>query len=359
MTSSTAFTTSRLLNVQCLRAIAAILVIGVHAERLELRVFPTTWLHPIQAFGGAGVDLFFVISGLIMVTTTWGDFGRPGSSLTFLLRRVLRIYPMYWIIMGVYLALHTAAPSLLHLENTSPQAIVFSLLLIPQPHDPTLVVAWTLVCEMFFYLVFAIALTMSRRAALVFFVAWIILTIALSALKPENPVLAQIGSLYNLEFAAGAVVGYLIRTGRIVAPLTALATGIVGLAATFVYLLPFDDLPSIWFRVGCIAVPMSLITYGAVALEVRDGRRLPRWLARIGDASYSLYLWHGFLLAAFSAFAFRLHPRGAAAHGLYLATMYAFTILASVVIYRLIERPTIKWLHGTMEPARRTAVDAA
>ncbi|TKB30674.1 MAG: acyltransferase, partial [Mesorhizobium sp.] len=55
------------LNIQILRGIAAALVIWVHAQELIVRdVLP----HSIKQFGYGGVDLFFVISGFIMVHIT-------------------------------------------------------------------------------------------------------------------------------------------------------------------------------------------------------------------------------------------------------------------------------------------------
>jgi peptidoglycan/LPS O-acetylase OafA/YrhL len=52
---------------------------------------------PGMGTGAIGVDLFFVISGFIMVYTTWDDFGAPGSSIRFFARRLIRIAPLYWI----------------------------------------------------------------------------------------------------------------------------------------------------------------------------------------------------------------------------------------------------------------------
>ncbi len=350
----------RLLTIQRLRALAAILVIGVHAGRLELRAFPSTWLHPLQAFGGAGVDLFFVISGFIMITTTWSDFGVRGSSPAFLVRRILRIYPIYWVVMAVYLVLNALAPNILHIDDGSPQSIVASLLLLPQGHEPILVVAWTLVCEMFFYLFFALALLVSRPMATRCFLVWIALTIVFNVVHilPDNPFFAQITSPFNLEFALGIGVGWLINTNRVRAPQAMAGVGLAGLAAAFVYLVPMDDFPSVWFRVFCIAIPMAFLVYGATGIEIRAGGHKPDALTRIGDASYSLYLWHPFLLATFTTIALRLHPHGPVAHALYLIGLYAFTIGVSVVLYRLIERPMTKALHRRVEARERARAAA-
>src|SRR4051812_15929191 len=79
-----------LYSLQSLRALAAIAVAIAHLPRLH----PAT---PLADYGAVGVDLFFVISGFIMVYTTAGSFGRPGAPLVFLAKRIARIVPTYWI----------------------------------------------------------------------------------------------------------------------------------------------------------------------------------------------------------------------------------------------------------------------
>jgi exopolysaccharide production protein ExoZ len=337
----------RLRNLQCLRAIAAVLVMGVHAPRLESRVFEgPPWLAVQQVFANAGVDLFFVISGFIMTTTTWTTWepvGTPGAPQSFLIRRVQRIYPVYWVVMAFYLAFHALAPDRLHIDDTSWSSIAASLLLVPQGHYPTLVVAWSLVCEMFFYIVFACALMLSRTAGLRLLAGWIVLTLGLALLRPfpGNPLVEQIGSLYNLEFAMGILVGVLVASGRTSYPALAFGAGVALLVVSFVITMPMVDVPSVWFRIVAFGIPMALVCYGAVALEIRSGRRMPRWLASVGDASYSLYLWHTLLLATLTTVALRLRLDGPAAHAGYLLALYALTILAAILLYRSTERPIL------------------
>jgi len=99
-------------NVQALRAVAALLVVLDHVNTLLVHSDPNakTLLSSFGYFGGFGVDLFFAISGFIMVTTNWNAFERPRAGVTFLLRRIARIYPPYWIVLVPIALAYLVAP---------------------------------------------------------------------------------------------------------------------------------------------------------------------------------------------------------------------------------------------------------
>ena len=85
-------------NIQALRAVAVVLVLAAHVHDFSDRFnshWALDWLSPI---GTWGVDLFFVISGFIMVVVHYDDFAEQKSPQRFFLRRVIRIYPLYWLV---------------------------------------------------------------------------------------------------------------------------------------------------------------------------------------------------------------------------------------------------------------------
>ena len=99
---------NQILAIQILRGVAALTVAFGHAQHdakvqsVKLggdfeRIFTLPW--------GAGVDLFFVISGFIMVYSSERLFARPDAAGRFLGRRLVRIAPLYWLFTGLYLAL--------------------------------------------------------------------------------------------------------------------------------------------------------------------------------------------------------------------------------------------------------------
>src|ERR1700757_1478274 len=138
---------SEIRTIQTARAIAANLVIFSHLFLVQARYTAGTVLPAFTLYGIAGVDLFFVISGFIMVAVA----GRDRGPIEFLWRRVTRIYPTYWLVSLAVLATALLAPTLVNSSITTPISLWRSFLLIPDRTFPLLAVGWTLVYEMYFY----------------------------------------------------------------------------------------------------------------------------------------------------------------------------------------------------------------
>ena len=86
------------LTIQALRAVAALLVVLLHAletwgERVDPAAPGVNWEN-----GASGVDIFFIISGFVMVISSQRLVDRPGAWRTFLQHRVIRIVPLYWLL---------------------------------------------------------------------------------------------------------------------------------------------------------------------------------------------------------------------------------------------------------------------
>ena len=160
----------RLDGIQWLRAAAAALVVvehaknaisteflGLHPDRSPLSFFPFS----------AGVDIFFVISGFIMAYSSAALFERQGGRRIFLLRRVARIVPIYWLVTSLMLLMFAAMGSRMWSESGW-STIAAAYLFIPAANPdgapfPLLVIGWTLNYEMAFYVVFALFIGCSRR----------------------------------------------------------------------------------------------------------------------------------------------------------------------------------------------------
>jgi peptidoglycan/LPS O-acetylase OafA/YrhL len=116
------------LNLQCLRAVAASLVVVDHAMTNEIRhgaLSPT--LFPVAWFAGwMGVAYFFVTAGYVMLSSTEGKFGGGAASADFIWRRLVRIVPMYWLVTLATIAVERHAHSVADL--------IRSLLFIPYHH---------------------------------------------------------------------------------------------------------------------------------------------------------------------------------------------------------------------------------
>ncbi|MCV3737248.1 acyltransferase [Rhizobium sp. TRM96647] len=314
-----------LYGIQYLRAVAAIAVVLFHAAEKTGGHF---------AIGAAGVDVFFVISGFIMWVIT---ARRPVTPLKFLSDRIVRIVPIYWLATMVMVA--GALVGLFpNLELTAGH-VVASLLFVPMRSPssgeiwPVLVQGWTLNFEMFFYLVFALALLLPRARQLATVgVALAALTIAGAFLSTDNALLLTYTRPIILEFAIGMVLGQLWLAGRL--PGAAAGLGLVlvaigGFATIGIFRLPFDE-----WTCGPLAAALVL---GVLALEARGLIRPFALPTLLGNASYSIYLWHTFAISVVAKVGERLHV----APGLTLFLAAFCGIAGGLVAYWLIERPLL------------------
>jgi exopolysaccharide production protein ExoZ len=309
--------------------------------------------------GEAGVDLFFVISGFVMVYSSERLFGRINAPIAFLARRIARIVPLYWIMTGVMLVYVVArgfAPS-----DASPMLALASFFFVPYPRpsggiDPLYGVGWTLNYEMFFYVVFALAL-MTRRGVAVAGIAVLFVILALFApaahFLPRQVV--YLGNPIILEFVLGMAVALIYRAGIRLPPLAALL--LAALAITeFSYCVWFRhvDLPR-WIGYG---VPAAQ-TVAAFALI--KGTVTFRAVEKLGDASYALYLIHPAIISLARALSNKGYLNPGAEPWLYLAGVTIISICASLIVHRFLEKPTTErcrrvLLSALSQPPPRRAV---
>lgn len=345
---------ARLRNVQAMRAVAALAVVLAHVggttgiEETWL-AGDYGWMRPLHFPGNAGVDLFFVISGLIMVVTAGRMAAGTHSAGTFLFRRATRIYPAYWVATLPVLALFMIAPQMVNSSAAAPPRIAESLLLLPQPGLPLLMVGWTLTFELYFYLVFAAALLAPPSKRVLVLAAWglSIVVLALAIPTTSQPWLALVSAPISLEFLFGAVVGWMILRQRFWRPVTVTVVG--GAAAAAAIWLGGESAASGWYRALLVGGLLAVFVYGVVGLEAADRLVAPRWLQVLGDASYSIYLWHVLILAALGRFVLIRLPDNPVVHGLALVSTLAVVVAGSLVAYRLIERPLLRLFRGRQQ----------
>jgi exopolysaccharide production protein ExoZ len=336
-------------NVQGLRAIAALLVFSVHLNVIEQRFAGSSqFLRFLNPLGEWGVDLFFVISGFVMITSTWNEFATPAISLRFFLRRLTRVYPPYWIMMIPIVALYIVAPTMVNGSQAIRPSIPASLLLLPQLGKPLLTVSWTLVYEMFFYVVFSLVLAFDRRWCLPLMTAWGLLTLLIATVTfgQHNVYLETYSSPLLLEFILGVFAGWVIRTRKAPLPIASLIAGLIGIACADVYYDAFNAAAGLngSLRFLCVGVPVLLIFNGIVGLETNAGYVLPRVLQKIGNSSYSLYLWHvplSIFIGRLSLNLLRVHTNPWL-HALWLTAVIFLVVGASMLLYQWIERPLLK-----------------
>jgi exopolysaccharide production protein ExoZ len=227
-------------------------------------------------FGAAGVDLFFVISGFIMANVSKGR-----SADGFLRDRMWRIYPLWWV---------AVVPWLFFLPREW-QFTASSLSLWPiygaSYYVPVLLVGWTLSFELLFYC--GMTLALATRAAVPLALYALCLAGALAA---PSPMLSFVGSPMAIEFLLGVVVAQLPRRA-VFGLLIPAGIALIGTAApeTGLIAAALDPWTAVW-RVVQWGLPAALILWGALSLEPLFEHRWFNLPVAIGDASYSIYLFH-------------------------------------------------------------------
>ena len=360
-------------SLQSLRAFAALAVVAHHAMRaVTLNASPDLDLpepllltsHAMIEFGAVGVDLFFILSGFLMVYIAGPYVEGRRSTGNFLLQRAIRIWPMYVLATGLYLGLSIALRLSQGRElpfDASPLRLL-SFAFVPSFNaagllQPILGVGWTLNYEVFFYLVFALALAVGRRT-LVPAVTLILGALFLvgTLLPKETAAHAFLGNPILFEFLLGALAAKLFVSGRlaIVPPLGAILGGFALLFA-FAW-LPNED----YWRVLYRGIPSLMIFIGVLNLDTRI--TWPKWWIHVGDGSYSIYLFHLIFLYPLTGFMLRkLVAAGQTQGAAEMTALVGFVVVTAIglLIHRIIENPLTALLHGTVGTRKKVAQKAA
>jgi peptidoglycan/LPS O-acetylase OafA/YrhL len=321
-----------MISVQILRGLAALLVVLYHIAKKG--VVSGDYPFNFFEFGQFGVEIFFIISGFIMSYITAGkEFHVP----SFMVRRAVRILPMYWLFTSVALCALIVVPKLAFTHTELPPGIVASYLLIPDSsHSLLLMVGWTLSYELLFYFVFALTARMpGRPIAGVLAMLW-----GLSFIASQNFYVQFFFNDFWAEFLVGTI---LFKIADKKAAL--FAVGGVALIAFLIfdyYGLP--DRRSVYFGLPAVAV-VSIV----LGLEDFFQRWRPAFIVFaqkfLGDASYSIYLSHFFSLnLAYLAIYKVLKLSGRSAGMEYLILATSVSLLAGGLVHVLIEKKILRAL---------------
>lgn len=325
---------------------------GVEARQSgEDPVLSAVWIA-----GVSGVDLFFVISGFIMVWVAGDTPPTRNNAAKFLFARVMRIYPLWWLFaaaMAAYFVITYGAPwdasKLTASDLSGAEHLIKSFLLIPHDAFPVLPLGWTLMHEMYFYVVFALILLLPKNYRIPACILWALMILAAISAQITgfyaNSMLSLVLFPMTLEFLFGAGAAWMIKTGWTQFRWPALALGIVGLilAQSQVDFLNTDTLlPTV--RTFAYGPAFALLVYALVAIEQSSsfGRAIPQFAVRLGDWSYSLYLCHLLVISAvarvyFSAFG----QAGIIDNIIFLLLSSAASIAISGLVYSLFEHPVL------------------
>ena len=343
-------------GVQALRFIAAAMVVVTHALNREIVVYRPPPM-PRQGWMESGVDIFFVISGFIMVYILKPD-SRP---LAFWLQRFTRIAPLYWVatIIAFFGGLVLPEWFLGHYDfGFAVQSLLFMPLAKDAGTHPLISPGWTLIYEFAFYTLLSLCLAVRRPPFATAAVAIILVTSAGPLLRDTVPWLGWYSDqALMVEFLFGMAAAVLVREHAF-RPWQGLVVAAAGLVLiSFLWDSKLD-----WPRGIKIGLPAFLTVMGFLISEPIWQRYNPmQQFARLGDASYSIYIVHFFFISAIATL-FQKSQWTRDTFGPYgfTALMVVVGLGSGVLAHLYIEKPLLRIVRGWL-PRRqpRTGLAAA
>jgi len=288
-------------SVECGRGVAALLVVLVHAGSFTAwpKFYGERPLWGLFDWCHAGVDFFFVLSGFIIAYVHWRDVDTPAAVTTYAWRRISRIYPPYWGIMLLVIPMYILSPTVTRYEQ-DPTLMVLSWFLLTPGFQSVYAISWSLVHEMFFYLLFAMLVLSWRLGSwaggFILVGTLVYQTLGYAGLIKTHFLLDFIFNFYNFQFFAGFLAALLLMRQRVPRPLVFLAAGAIvfvgtGMVEVYTSLLNNQDLRKLGYGLGAV-----LMLIGLVEGERCGVLNVPRLWAKVGSTSYSIYLVHVFAL---------------------------------------------------------------
>lgn len=354
---------SPLWAVQYLRAIAALMVAYFHSlDQIPLYA-PYLQKYFLGTRGlASGVDIFFVISGFIMLISS-----RNTSPGKFIIRRLIRVVPLYWLLTTILVAIALWHPALFRTTVVTLRFYLESLLFIPYQNPghaldlvPLLVPGWSLNFEMFFYVIFALVLfAPQQKRILVNGLVFFALVFAGIYFRDAHSIrnLLFFCDIRILEFWAGMLIAhfYLRQPMRFPRWLswTLVSLGFTAILVRFP--LPGSNLDTPLSTLLNNMLPATMIVLGAVALEQSRKIRVIAPLAFLGDASYSIYLSHIFFLGG-ARFLWvhlgfdRIDVLHAAAFTIF---SIGLVITGAAAVYLGLEKPLLTYFQAKLKPNRK------
>ena len=352
---------SKLQWVQALRGAAALMVVMVHSRSVLMdtaagKVVADHVLLPM----GMGVDLFFIISGFLMMFTSQNFDGTKAYAWQFIAKRAARIWPLFAVVMPVALVVEHGMHGFLDPSIAFPYLEGFAFI----PHNPSasgiyfqmaVGVAWTLCFECYFYLLFAACMLFGRWRYAVM-AAWFALTlVALPLIRGSYSLnvatqpLVEWSRYANLainpivwDFVIGMIGGWLYisdfkveRTWKIYAVVTVLS---------LLLLIGWNRLGMVnFFGPHGWGAPMAILFFGSLMLAKVDALKVPAWSVWLGDISYSLYLIHVYVFEILQRVVNAIPMNHDASNAVLFVIRPVAAVICAWLTFRYVETPLSTW----------------
>lgn len=341
-------TKKELFLLQVLRGIASTLVLLFHVNENMLVEFNVIFFRNIFKFGSSGVDLFFVLSGFIIAYTNKSHIHIKKNWVSYIKKRIIRIYPIYWVVILFFLGIQLLLPEFYKTGFSFTLYNIFSTLFLFPNHFMVNGVSWSLSYELFFYLMFISLFFFKKKAILWSFIAYTVCLFFFNFFLFQGSsylsVWEFIFSPMNLEFIGGVIIGNIYGKISLIQGKRLLSIGIILFvisaslvnAGIFIFGSSID-------RVIFFGWSSFLIVLGIVAIETKitiEKRKINK-LVLLGDASYSLYLIHlPILVAAFKIYKF-FDAFAYLNVTLFACFVSILIVLSGIFFYIYIEKPLV------------------
>ncbi len=346
-----------LYSIQVFRGVAAVLVVLYHATQFVQAYYQHPPLGGFFLFGFAGVHLFFVLSGFIIFTIHCNDIGKPRKLMRYIKKRLIRIYPIYWFTLAIMAAWYLFAKTITSAD------ILQNIFLLKMPTHWINPVCWTLSFEILFYFIFAF-LILNRIIGWAIILSWVAV-VAYTNIAGVHLSLFFIHYAfhkYTVLFMIGMFFAYLnICLGRLEvtaknrAAYAALICGpvIFAITAFFVLLHKIVNWDTWPITLG-FGLSSGIFMLCCLSESIESFFQKQRVLTFIGDASFSIYLLHYFLVSLLIPYSKGLFPSiSQYSVTLLFALICTLTVLAGCLLYQVVERPMLNFLRKTLLGSNR------
>lgn len=330
-------------GLQVGRGIAALLVVLHHATLGGDVFYGNDAFKGFWDFGHIGVDFFFVLSGFIIYWVHSNDSVSVNNAVSYIKKRLIRIYPPFILISVVLLLSYAVLPSVS--ETNRDIGIITSLLLIPTPPlEPALSVSWTLMHEMLFYSAFLI-LFVSRNVLHVFLVGWGFAIASFNLISDGDGILNSFFlNPHNLQFLFGVAAAIIVKKEKqnslsMIVGLTMLATYLIGHQYH-----AFENASALILKTY-LGICFMFIVVGLCSVESRV--QYPGFFVFLGAASYSVYLVHNPVISLANRISHKVYQQAPLIPEVFFIVTATLGVISGIVYYLLWEKPSLQYLKRT------------
>lgn len=294
--------------VQALRGGAALMVVLSHGRDYLIGTPGYPEIERVLVAGAMGVDLFFIVSGFIMVYSTKDTGSTLADVKDFAVKRFCRVWPTYTVVTVLWVLI--AEDGARYFASAANWLTFFKSIffipvkdLAPLYFAPIIPLGWTLNFEMYFYAIFAVSLFFGRYRSGVM-ICWVVATVivfpVIAKTLSMNPFhyyefrpnyLNLMANSIILEFVAGALVARLYLAGRVRIASRAVAFNFISCSVGFAIWWNFNSVGGQHGIAGW-GLPLLLVFMSVALASKTINIKVPRVLVWLGEISYSLYLTH-------------------------------------------------------------------